>query len=246
MSSKNIKIGAQKNMKTANNSLRRSISPFIGVKTYKQDAIKLLTKTLQHKLRGYFELLRTTIVPQHKFGTFKKPEFDNEGRRMIKCSKKSISSLKKAIGYCKDIESSFERIKNTSPNTSRIKRSNELRRSIQALGSKNNNTSIDYRNFNDFYLFLDRLNRSTSNFDISHKRNTSEFNDDDFPQSRNNFIIQPEIDSKLKLLHTIGTKRHFVNRRNSGWINNQSSYIELSSKTQDNLIPVATLRTVSY
>jgi len=46
-----------------------------------------------------------------------------------------MNTLKKAIGYCKDIENSFEKI-NNSPNANRIQRSNDLRKSIQALGSK--------------------------------------------------------------------------------------------------------------
>jgi hypothetical protein len=196
MSSRNAKVDTKKNMRTSTNTLRRSISPFIGVKTYKQDAVKLLTKTLQNKLKSYFEILRTTIVPKHKFGTFKKPEFDHEGRRMIKCSKKSISSLKKAIGYCKDIESSFEQLKNTSPNTSRIKRSDNLRRSIQALGSKQNN-SIDYRTFDRFYLILEQLNRSTSNCDFTYSRCITDLDDRNIIMNKNSIIIQPDIDGKL-------------------------------------------------
>ncbi|CAI2379514.1 unnamed protein product [Moneuplotes crassus] len=126
MSSKNLKNNDRKNLRRSMSFLRRSISPFNGVQTYKQDAIKLICRRFELKIKEYFYLIKEEA---NRKKVKKKP------RKISQCTRQSISSLKKAIGYCKDIETSFEKLNNNSPNTNRIKKSNELRRSIQALGA---------------------------------------------------------------------------------------------------------------
>lgn len=61
ISTKNLKmVGAnKKNLRTSISSLRRSISPFVGGQTYKQDAIKLLARRINLKIKGYFNILKS-------------------------------------------------------------------------------------------------------------------------------------------------------------------------------------------
>ena len=134
-------------MSTSN--LHPQNSQLSAVKTYKQDAISFLTHKLTQKyLKSYFETLKS-FNPQNSGRKTKNYQLNddqitNNIKRLKNCSKKSFSSLKKAIDCYKELENSLEMIQADSPNANRLKRSNDLRRSIQAIGARHN-SSVDNR-----------------------------------------------------------------------------------------------------
>ena len=156
ISNNNLKKVTQQNIRMSTSNLRQSSlnSSFPVIKTYKQDAMKLLIHRLNSKFRTYFDTLK-----HHRGSNFPsrsqkssdtnppEPSKVTKGPRKLRCSRKSISTLQKAIGYCKDIESSFENLTQNSPNTNRLKRSNDLRMSIQALGAQSSQNGNVLRGF---------------------------------------------------------------------------------------------------
>ena len=137
ISTKNLNmLEKKKNMRTSMSSLRKSISSFTGTHTYKQDAMKLLWRRINFKIKEYFDLLKSNNKSYKPQKRKNRETWERKSKKLAKCSRKSISSLKKAIGYCKEIETSFEKLNCNSPNSNRLKRSNDLRRSIQALGDQ--------------------------------------------------------------------------------------------------------------
>jgi len=101
--------------------------------------------------------------------------------------RQSFTSLKKAITYYKEIESQLLSNKN------RLNQWNELRKSIQSIGSRNINN-------------VDRLNRSRSSFEVCNGKIKYNNEDKSIYAKQQSFIIQPG-------------KEVFMQRRNSGFQN---------------------------